>query len=111
FAAAVQRQSRDYLADQAEAAGPYATGALRGQARMASERAGQTIGQFEADLVARELTNRRNEIQSALQNLSGLVSTDQARQLQRDLADIEAELTRLGITTQAGTARGDQALR
>jgi hypothetical protein len=111
FAAAVERQKRDYLGDQAEQAGPYATGAARGQARMAGERAGQAVGTFEADLIGRELQNRRAEIQNALTNLSGMISGDQARQLQQELADLNAELTRLGINTNARVAGDDLALR
>jgi len=111
FAAGVDRQKRNYLADQAEQAGPYATGAMRGQARMASERAGQAIGGFEADLIGRELTNRRTEIQNALSGLRGLVSDDQARQLQRELAELQAQMQRLGIESSANTSAAGQALQ
>lgn len=111
FAAAVERQKRDYLSDQAEGAGPYATGAMRGQARMASEKAGQAVGSFEADLVGRELQNRRTEIQNALAALGNNIQSDQGMQLQRELADLSAELTRLGITTNANVAGADQSLR
>jgi len=111
FAAAVTREKRDFLSDQAEKAGPYATGALRGQARMASERAGQAIGSFEADLVGRELTNRRNEIQAALSGLRGTISEDQQRMLQRELAALQAEMQRLSITTGADVARSGQSLQ
>lgn len=111
FAAAVTREKRDFLSDQAEKAGPYATGALRGQARMASERAGQAIGSFEADLVGRELTNRRNEIQAALDGLRGQISDDQQRMLQRELAALQAEIQRLSINTGADVARSGQSLQ
>lgn len=111
FAAAVTREKRDFLSDQAEKAGPYATGALRGQARMASERAGQAIGSFEADLVGRELANRRNEIQAALSGLRGTISEDQQRMLQRELAALQAEMQRLSITTGADVARSGQSLQ
>lgn len=111
FAAAVTRERRNFLSEQAEKAGPYATGALRGQARMTAERAGQAIGSFEADLVARELTNRRNEIQAALSGLRGLVSEDQQRALQRELAALQAEMQRLSITTGADVARSGQSLQ
>jgi hypothetical protein len=111
FAAAVERQKRDFVSDQAEKSGPYATGALRGQERMASERAGQAIGGFEADLIGRELTNRRNEIQTALAALGDTISGDQARLLQKELADLQAQMQRLGIQTSADVSPSGQALQ
>ena len=111
YAAAVQRQKTDYLADQAEKLGPYATGAMRGQERMASERAGQAIGSFESQLVGRELQNRRNEIQNALASLGGMINSDQGMQLQREMAELDAELKRLGINTGASTAAAELALK
>lgn len=111
FSAGVERQRRNYVADQAEALGPYATGALRGQERMSAEKAGQAVGGFEAELVGRELAQRRSEIQAALEGLRGMVSTDQQAQLQRELAQLDAQMRALGINTGASTAASDLALR
>ncbi len=104
YRAEVERQKNAYLDQQAEAAGPYATGALRGQERMASERAGQTVGSFASSLVGNELVARRAEIANALQQLGGTLSEDQTRALQQKLADMDAQLKTLGINTAATTA-------
>src|SRR5690606_6407348 len=90
FAAAVERQKRDFISDQAEALGPTATGALRGQERMAAERAGQAIGGFEAELVGRELQQRRAERQHALADLGNLPSDGQRRAPERPVAERNA---------------------
>lgn len=111
YAAGVERARRNYMADQAEGAGPYATGAMRGQARMSAERAGQATGQFEAELVERELLQRRNEIQNALQNLGGMINSDQTRALQQQLADLNAAIQRQGIESSANVALSGQSLQ
>jgi hypothetical protein len=84
YAAQEERARRDYLADLAEREGPLAN--LRGETRMAAERMGQRVGSFEAELLGRELTARREEIAQALQQMGGLLSTDQQRELQRQIA-------------------------
>lgn len=112
FGANVERQKRNYIADQAESLGPMATGALRGQERMASERAGQAAGGFEAELVGREIQARRGEIMQSLQMLSSILSDQERMALQRELAEMDAQLRRLGIETgaRADSARlGEQA--
>lgn len=111
FAAAVERQKRDFISDQAEALGPTATGALRGQERMAAERAGQAIGGFEAELVGRELQQRRAEIQNALANLGNMVSDDQRRALELQLAEMNDAIARLGIQTSVSEGALDRSLR
>ena len=104
FRAETDRARTQYLNEQAESAGPYATGALRGQERATAEAAGQQVGSYKAQLMANELLQKRQEIQNALSSLGGLVTTDQARALQQQLADLDAQLKTLGITTAAGTA-------
>lgn len=104
YRAEATRGVNNYLDQQAESAGPYATGALRGQARMANEQAGQATGAFETQLMANELAARRQEIQNALSGLGGLVTSDQQQALQKELADIDAQTKVLGINTAASTA-------
>lgn len=108
FRAEVERQKNDYLGQQAEAAGPYATGALRGQERMASEKAGQTVGSFAASAVANELVARRAEIQHALDSLAGTLDADQTRALQQKLADLDAQIKIMGIQTAAASTAAGQ---
>lgn len=111
YNAGVERKVRDYVADQAESLGPDATGALRGQTRMANEQAGQAEGGFSAQVVGQELQNRRTEIQNALSQLSGLMTQDQQAALQQKLADLDAQIKTLGINTDAGTAAAQLALQ
>ncbi len=111
YRAEVERQKNDYLDQQAEAAGPYATGALRGQERMASEKAGQNVGGFAASLVGNELVARRAEIQHALDSLSGTLSDDQARALQQKLADLDAQIKMAGINTAAASTAAGQDIQ
>jgi hypothetical protein len=92
YAAQEERARRSSQADAAEALGPYATGAVRGADRMLTERAGARAGQFEADLVGREVNARRAEIMAALQGLSGFISEDQRQALQRELSRLSADL-------------------
>jgi hypothetical protein len=104
YRAEIERQKNDYINQQAESAGPYATGALRGQERAASEHAGQAVASFAGQAVGNELVARRQEIQQALSGLTGLLDADQTRALQQKLADIDAQLKTLGISTGATTA-------
>ena len=95
FRAQTDRSQRNYMADLAEKAGPLAN--LRGEGRVAAERAGQTNAAFESQLVGRELTARRDEIQNALQMLSGRLTADQQLNLTKQLADIDAALRSRGL--------------
>lgn len=111
YAANIERQRRNAVADNVERVGPYATGAMQGFDLMSRERAGQATGQFEADLVGRELQNRRDEIQRALQMMQGVLSEDQRAALERERMALDAELQRLGITTAASTAANELGVR
>ncbi|MGE3341502.1 MAG: hypothetical protein AB7J46_06435 [Candidatus Altimarinota bacterium] len=83
FAAAQERARRNYLSDLAESSGPYAN--LRGEERMAMERAGQAVGGLTAQLMGRELEARRAEIQAALNGAAGLLTADQELNLRKQL--------------------------
>jgi len=97
FVAAQERGRKQYLNEAAErlsAQGMGSSGALQQEARFASERASQASGAFESQLVGRELENRRQEIREALAGLSGIITNDQARALQRELTDLDAAIKR-----------------
>jgi len=101
FTANTDRATRNYLADRAEQAGPYAN--LAGEQRMATERGGQAAGGFTAELMGRELTARRSEISDALNGMRGMLSLDQQNQLQRELAVMDDAIKRQGLSlTSAG---------
>ena len=58
---------------------------------------GQRTGTFEAELVGRELTARRAEIQQALTSMQGMLTTDQQMSLQRELALMDDAIKRLQL--------------
>ena len=87
YSANQERSKRNYLSDVAERSGPLAN--IRGEQRMAAERVGQATGSFEAELLGRELTARRDEIMQALQMSGSLLNADQQRQLQSELAMLD----------------------
>jgi len=116
FSAQQERSRRNFLGDLAERSSPYSTGAQLGQARMTAERAGQASGGFEAELLGREMSARRMEIQSALDSMGSILSNDQKLGLQKELALIDdatkryqtsaqESTQRYGIDSQAGIAR------
>lgn len=104
YAANEERSRRNYISDIAERSGPQAN--IRGEQRMASERVGQRTGAFEAQLVARELQTKRDEISQALEGLQGRITEDQRLALQRELglldAAIRQQLGQAGIGIQQG---------
>jgi hypothetical protein len=95
YAAAQERARRNYLADAAESLGPGAN--LRGEQRVAMERAGQATGLFESQLMGRELQNRRDEITHALDSLGNRLSEDQRLALQKELGYLNDATQRYGI--------------
>lgn len=87
FNANQTRQNRHYLEGVAEKAGPQAN--LAGETRMANERAAQAGGQFQAELMGRELQARRGEIQNALAQMGSFLTDEQRMGLQRELANLD----------------------
>lgn len=111
YSANEQRASRNYLADVAEKSGPNAN--LRGEQRMAAERTGQRTGAFEADLVGREISARRQEIAQSLESMRGLLTADEQMALQRELAllDDAARDKGMGLQQQQMAQQNDQFMR
>ncbi len=108
YAAAQERARRDYLADAAERSGPLVN--LRGEQRLAMERAGQATGLFESQLIGRELENRRAEIIHALDSLGAKLSDDQRLALQKELGYLNDATQRYGIEANKGIAAGQLGL-
>lgn len=109
FNAQQQRASRDYLAQVAERAGSNANIGM--ERRMAAEKVGQASGNFEAQLMGRELEARRNEIQHALSTRAQLLTDEQRLNLQRELSYLEDATRRFGISENANLGWGDLGLR
>lgn len=100
FAAQQERAKRNYISDTAEREGPYAN--LRGERRMASERAGQATGSLQAQLMGREVDAKRQEIQAALSGAAGLLTAEQEASLRQQLGMLGglADQQRIGIAGQ-----------
>ncbi len=79
---------RNFLADQAEAAGPY--GNQRSEERRSAEQLGKSVGGFQAGAMQQELGARRQQIEHALDQ-AGQFMTDQQRM------SLQNELTRLQL--------------
>lgn len=108
LAAQMERTQRNYIADLAEKAGPLAN--IRGEERLASERAGQAAGTLESEVIGREIAARRDEIRNALDSLRDQLSEDQRLALTRELALLDDATRRYGIDTEADLGRGSLAL-
>jgi hypothetical protein len=114
IAAQQDRARRQYESETAErlsAQGLGASGAMESERRLGMERAGYNTGVFESQLVQQELKARRDEIQFALQGLGGMLSSEQTRDLQlqlkqidnamaREMAALEAQLKREQLAQQ-----------
>jgi len=94
YAANEERAKRNSLSDMAESQGPNAN--LRSETRLANERVGQRTGAFEAEMVNRELGERRNEIAQALSTMSGMANNAEARGMQEQLALLDSAIRQQG---------------
>jgi len=111
FAATQERQRRNFLNDLAESNSPYSTGAMQTAATQSSEVAGQNTANLESELVGRELTSRRQEIQDALQQMGQLLTSDQEMALREELGKIDAALRGTQIGNQNSQFYSDLGLR
>lgn len=105
FSAQQERARRNFLSDLAERGSPYGTGAQLGQQRMTAEHMGQQLGQFEAELMGRELETRRQEITHALDSRRAMLDENFRLALQKELALINDATQRHAINTGAQTSR------
>lgn len=104
FEAADTRSQRNYLADLAESEGPNANIGM--EKRMTSEKIGQDTAGFQAELMGRELTARRQEIQQSLSQMGQFLSEQERLDLQNQLAIMDNLLGQAGL--QQGAYQFDQ---
>jgi hypothetical protein len=93
---------RDFLAQQAEAGGPY--GNLRSEERRSAEQLGKSVGGFQAGAMQQELTARRAKIEHALDQGAAFLTDQQRMALQN-------ELTRLQLAQQESQFGRDLGFR
>lgn len=107
FSAAAERARRDAVANNAEShAGTGDTGAQGVEQRSINEKAAQARGSFEAQLVGQAAQQRKAEITDALQQLGGMISGDQARALQQELAKLNAQIQQSQIASNEKLGMG-----
>jgi hypothetical protein len=100
FQAATERaalRNRAGLMERASAEGIADTEATRAAGRQIETQAGQAIGQNDAALVGQKLESRRAQLNQALQIASARGMQREANDLQRQLANLDAELKTRGI--------------
>lgn len=109
FRAEQERGVRNDLADQAEAQGPNANLTL--ERRVANEKAAQSTGALQSQLINNELVAKRNEIAQALAQMGGMLTEQQRIDLQRELGKLNASLEQQRITNQNNQFLDEYGLR
>ncbi len=107
YDAAQQRSRRDYLRSQAESQGIGAN--IGAETRASAEQVGQNTAEFEATLMGRELTAKRDEIKQALDSMQGLLTDEQKLQLTKQLADLNRILAYAQLNQQGSQFNQSQA--
>jgi hypothetical protein len=116
YSAQQNRARNTYLDEQAErnsAHGMGDSGLMDIERRMSAESAGNAVGGFQAELMGRELTARRDEIQHALDSMGRELNDDERQLLERELAAADNAMKKYGIDTQnsqyfAGLSQADK---
>lgn len=110
FAASTERARRNQIADNAEEMSSQMLGGSGAQAvanRASNENAQHQQASFEADLVASELKNRRDEIQQALNIAANMGNAEEQRALTKELGLIDAQLRAAGIESNERIANNN----
>lgn len=106
FAAAVNREAQAQRAqalEEANAEGTISSGATRGHLGDIGMQAAQAIGANDASLISQKQAQRIDQLKTAISVASSLGMADEANNLQRQLANLQARVTERGQdVTQAG---------
>lgn len=87
YSAQGQQARRDFLAQQAEKAGPY--GNQTSEERRSAEELGKSTGSFQAQAMQNELNARRAQIEHALSGAAGFLTNQQQLALQEELSKLQ----------------------
>jgi hypothetical protein len=87
------------------------SGAFDGDVSGINERAGERMSGFNAGLVGDAAKERRQQLMQAAALAGNQLNQDEARALQRELAELDAQIRREGISQQGALGQGDLALR
>lgn len=111
FAAAAQRAQaarRAEVVQQASRNGTEGAGGTEARIDALAERTGQAIGQNDANLIGQKLETRRQQLNTALAAAQQMGMADEANNLQRQLANLDASIQTRGQDvnlTQIGAQR------
>jgi hypothetical protein len=108
YQAAAERARRNAVSDNAAQFAGTGQGAQDVNTRMINEGSARDQASFESQLVGNELKNKRDEISSAIQQLTGIISGDQMRALQDKLAQLDATIKQQSLASS--TALGSREL-
>jgi hypothetical protein len=121
FASAAQRQQaarRAELAHNAARGGYADSGGFEQRLDSLSQQTGQAIGAHDAELVGQKLETRRQQLNTALQAAQQLGMADEANNLQRQIANLGAQvdtrgqdISREGLQLQNNLANLDASTR
>lgn len=100
---AAQRETqrrREVMAERLAAQGLGDSGAFDAEVASGLQDEGTGIANFESQLILNEMKNRREELMQALQLGAGLLTAEQQRAVQLEIAHLEAALRREGMSLQ-----------
>jgi hypothetical protein len=104
-------QARAQAAERNAAMGLSSSGAMDGDIAGILERQGEAESGYNAGLVGDANKSKLQQMQAALAMMGNDMNSAEGRALQKQIADQEAELRRLGISTQADLGKQDLSLR
>jgi hypothetical protein len=105
------RGQQEQLAEGLGAQGLGRSGAMDAGRMQIGTQMGQDVAGYEAGLVGQELQGRRGQIVKALELGRGIIGDDMMRQLQMELANIDAAIRGRGLDIQDKLGTGDLDLR
>lgn len=95
-----QERERAILADRRGGQGLGQSGAMDTDVNKLEQQRGEAESMYNAQLVGQELQSRRAMLMGALEQGTGLLSAEEQRAAQIEIANIDAATRRLGIETQ-----------
>lgn len=104
-------EARSAMAERLGAQGLGSSGAFDTGVQGLYEQGAENKASYAADLVGRQLEGRRARMMQALSMGAGILSQDQEDKLRRDLAAIDAEIRKLGLSTQRELGMADIGVR
>jgi hypothetical protein len=106
-----RRQRQEAAAEALGSRGMESSGAMDAEVASSWDDMGRNVATHDASLIAGELQARRSEIMQALALAGNTINADLARDLQRELSNIDAALRREGFSLQDKLGSGDIDLR